>query len=188
MIDGRMALGTWQGLYLFEHRSRPIAERGAAATGLETTAPFSCASARSRGLPDRQTGCRCRKELFGAIAAAAMAIGAAPRGLARARAPRHTPARWLRLDLFHFFRLRAGHCEYRRRRAPAATSIFAAVRSTFGRFSARETGGDHRDLHFVHHFFVEHHAEVHLHIVIAGGLRIRVQASLTSSVRAGWTR
>ncbi len=23
VVDGRMALGTWQGLYLFEHRSRP---------------------------------------------------------------------------------------------------------------------------------------------------------------------
>jgi secondary thiamine-phosphate synthase enzyme len=23
VIDGRLALGTWQGLYLFEHRDRP---------------------------------------------------------------------------------------------------------------------------------------------------------------------
>lgn len=25
VIDGRLALGTWQGIYLFEHRSRPTA-------------------------------------------------------------------------------------------------------------------------------------------------------------------
>ncbi len=53
---------------------------------------------------------------------------------------------------------------------------------------ALETGGDHRDLHLVAHGFVQHHAEIDLHVVVPGGVADQragfvhfVQAQLAAS-------
>ncbi len=43
-------------------------------------------------------------------------------------------------------------------------------RSMVGQIFALEAGGDHGDLHFVAHRFIEHDAEVDLHIFVGGGV------------------
>ena len=80
VIDGRMALGTWQGIYLFEHRSAPTGAAWCCITVEPGSSSYCTIRRRERKIAGTS---RSSNRLsvsaaapFGAIAAAAMAIGA----------------------------------------------------------------------------------------------------------------